>query len=205
MLLLHAGRDITYALKVYHPFSNLPEKIIGKYEIGTLVGDSEFPVYAEDSGFYEECRKRVGEYFQTRNINSKDGRSGLWRMFFVFIVALPSYFVMNGHYGLPLMIIAAIVFGFCQALPIVHVMHDASHAAYTKNHRMWSIVGRLTMDWFAGASMSSWLAQHVVGHHNYTNVAGVDPDVPNNFTSDFRRIFQRQVCMERVKFKLSRS
>lgn len=194
MLLLHCGRDITTTLTAYHPFTDLPRKIIAKYEIGTLVGDPEFPVYAEDSGFYEECRKQVGNYFQTKNIDPKDVRPGLWRMALVFIVALLSFFVMNGPFAFPLMLFAGIVFGFCQSLPLLHVMHDASHAAYTKNHRMWGFAGRLTMDWFAGASLTAWLTQHVVGHHSYTNVAGVDPDLPEDLTSDIRRIFQRQVC-----------
>lgn len=102
-------------------------------------------------------------------------------------------------------------------------MHDSSHAAYTKNHKMWGLVGRFTLDWFAGANLSSWLNQHVVGHHIYTNLAGmlfaswrvqsrgsplesnecfflnskfcagVDPDLPVNFDSDMRRIVDRQV------------
>lgn len=92
-------------------------------------------------------------------------------------------------------------------------MHDSSHAAYTKNSRMWGLVGRFTLDWFAGANLSSWLNQHVVGHHIYTNLgedewkcfhieilfliyfptAGVDPDLPVNFESDMRRIVDRQV------------
>lgn len=78
-------------------------------------------------------------------------------------------------------------------------MHDSSHTAYTKNHRMWGIVGRFTLDWFAGANLSSWHHQHVVGHHIYTNVAGVDPDLPINFENDMRRIVERQV---RIKRKL---
>lgn len=218
MLLLHAGRDITDTLQSYHPFSDLPEKVLPKYEIGTLIGQSEFPEFAKDSGFYKECREQVGEYFRKRKLDPKDGLPGLWRMFMVFVVATAAYFVMNGSFQVancPLltMIIAGIVFGVCQALyvehclgggflffnfpnfsrPLLHVMHDSSHAAYTKDYRMWGLVGRFTLDWFAGANLSSWLNQHVVGHHIYTNVAGVDPDLPVNFESDMRRIVERQV------------
>lgn len=198
MLVLHAGRDITDTLQSYHPFSELPLKVIVKYEIGTLTGDSEFPEFAKDTGFYRDCREQVGEYFRKRKLDPKDGFPGLWRMCLVFLVATLSYFVMNGcvpssSYSLPLMVLAGIVFGVCQALPLLHVMHDSSHAAYTKNHRMWGLVGRFTLDWFAGANLSSWLNQHVVGHHIYTNVAGVDPDLPVNFESDMRRIVDRQV------------
>lgn len=120
MLLINAGRDITNALLSYHPFSELPAKVITKYEIGTLIGDSEFPEYAKDSGFYEECRQQVGEYFQKRKLDPKDGFPGLWRMCLVFLVATVSFFIMNGYFQstnfmLP-MIMAGIVFGVCQAL-----------------------------------------------------------------------------------------
>lgn len=122
MLLLNAGRDITDALQSYHPFSDLPVKVIAKYEIGVLIGDSEFPEYAKDSGFYKECRQQVGEYFQKRKLDPKDGFPGLWRMCLVFLVATVSYFIMNGCYQfnnnfiLLQMILAGIVFGVCQAL-----------------------------------------------------------------------------------------
>lgn len=121
MIVIHAGRDITDTLQSYHPFSRLPMKLIVKYEIGTLTGDSEFPVYAKDTGFYEECREQVGEYFRKRKLDPKDGFAGLWRMCLVFLVATVMYFAMNGclqsvNYSLLPMILAGIVFGVCQAL-----------------------------------------------------------------------------------------
>lgn len=42
-------------------------------------------------------------------------------------------------------------------------------------------------------SFTSWNNQHIVGHHVYTNVAGVDPDLPVNFKRDIRRIVDRQI------------
>ncbi|KAF0718548.1 hypothetical protein AaE_010627 [Aphanomyces astaci] len=57
------------------------------------------------------------------------------------------------------------------------------------------------MDWFAGASMVSWLNQHVVGHHIYTNVAGADPDLPVDFEGDVRRIVTRQVLKPMYRFQ----
>jgi fatty acid desaturase len=88
-----------------------------------------------------------------------------------------------------------------QALPLLHVMHDSSHAACSSSPTLWSLIGRGAMDWFAGASMTSWLNQHVVGHHIYTNVAGADPDLPVDFKSDVRRIVYRQVLLPIYKFQ----
>lgn len=45
----------------------------------------------------------------------------------------------------------------------------------------------------SGLSFTAWNNQHIVGHHIYTNVAGVDPDLPMDFKSDIRRILERQV------------
>ena len=54
---------------------------------------------------------------------------------------------------------------------------------------MW---GRLTLDWMAGACMMSWHHQHIIGHHQYTNVFKADPDLPCTDTGDIRRLVDRQ-------------
>lgn len=44
----------------------------------------------------------------------------------------------------------------CQVLPLLHVMHDASHTSIGRSEASWRFFGRLTMDWICGASMLSW-------------------------------------------------
>lgn len=149
MLLLHAGRECTHSFDSYHPFSDKAPKILEKYEIGCLVGETEFPEYRPDSGFYKECRSRVASYFNKKNLNPKDGRPGMLRMCSVFPIALASYFLMNGWFSsnVVVLLVFSMLYGFCQALPLLHIVHDASHAAFTKNHRVWELVGRVAMDW----------------------------------------------------------
>ena len=48
------------------------------------------------------------------------------------------------------------------------------------------------MDWFAGASITSWYHQHTLGHHVYTNVMGIDPDLPATRSGDIRRVCKQQ-------------
>ncbi|KAH9089809.1 hypothetical protein LEN26_018982 [Aphanomyces euteiches] len=201
MVLLHAGRECTDTFDSYHPFSDKAEQVLAKYEIGTLTGPSEFPVYKPDSGFYKECRKRVGEYFEKNKLNPQDGFAGFWRMIVVVSVAAVAYYGMHFSNIFAVQAIAAVVFGFCQALPLLHVMHDSSHAAFTKQPFIREFAGRLFMDWFAGASMVSWLNQHVVGHHIYTNVTGADPDLPVNLEGDIRRLVTRQVLLPMYRFQ----
>jgi fatty acid desaturase len=57
------------------------------------------------------------------------------------------------------------------------------------------------MDWFAGASMISWHHQHTIGHHVYTNVMGVDPDMPMETKGDLRRLVHQQVWTWMYKFQ----
>ncbi len=53
--------------------------------------------------------------------------------------------------------------------------HDASHTSIGHKPWNWAWLGRITMDWFAGASFTSWHNQHIVGHHLHTNILGADP------------------------------
>jgi len=87
------------------------------------------------------------------------------------------------------------LYGVCQALPLLHTMHDASHLAIGSTPSWWRFIGRFCMDWFAGASFYSWYNQHTIGHHVYTNIMGADPDLPVKEQGDIRRItpFQEKI------------
>jgi len=54
------------------------------------------------------------------------------------------------------MVYAGDPFPLVQALPLLHVMHDSSHLAFGHTETWWKIAGRLAMDFFAGANMTSW-------------------------------------------------
>jgi fatty acid desaturase len=88
--------------------------------------------------------------------------------------------------------VAAALFGVFQALPLLHVMHDSSHTSLGHSQWWWTIVGKGSFDLLAGGSLNSWIHQHVLGHHLYTNVITVDPDLPAEFEGDVRRVMDRQ-------------
>lgn len=88
-----------------------------------------------------------------------------------------------------------------KALPLLHVMHDASHMAIGTTEKWWKNVGEISMDWFAGASIRSWHNQHVIGHHIYTNILGADPDLPVAEIGDIRRIVPRQMWSFAYRFQ----
>ena len=68
-------------------------------------------------------------------------------------------------------------------------MHDANHGAYSRSSWL-SYIMSSTLD-LVGASSFMWRKQHVVGHHAYTNVVEVDPDIRVN-DPDVRCVAQQQ-------------
>jgi fatty acid desaturase len=87
---------------------------------------------------------------------------------------------------------AAVMFGVVQGLCLLHQMHDSSHTALGYSPVWWFGISRLTMEWISGASVISWYHQHVLGHHIYTNIMGVDPDMPFSNTGDLRFLVKQQ-------------
>eukprot|EP00163_Fabomonas_tropica_P005870 TRINITY_DN1551_c0_g1_i1.p1 TRINITY_DN1551_c0_g1~~TRINITY_DN1551_c0_g1_i1.p1 ORF type:complete len:543 (-),score=148.07 TRINITY_DN1551_c0_g1_i1:264-1892(-) len=201
-LLLCAGRDATDMFECYHPFTYKPHQILKKYEIGTLTS-TQFPAFPEDTdGFYATLRERVGAYFELTGKDHKAPLAGLWRMAIVLSVAFVAYMTFNNpNSGALATVFAACIFGACQALPLLHIMHDASHTAIGHSDRWWQWVGRSLMNWFAGASMTSWHHSHVIGHHVYTNVMGVDPDMPMAERGDIRRLVFKQIWAHYYKYQ----
>jgi len=96
---------------------------------------------------------------------------------------------------------AAVIFGISQALCLLHQMHDSSHTALGYSHRWWNFFSRLTMEWIAGASVLSWYHQHVLGHHIYTNIMGIDPDMPFVLEGDLRFLVPQQKWKKLYKYQ----
>jgi linoleoyl-CoA desaturase len=73
-------------------------------------------------------------------------------------------------------ILFALLSGFFHHLSMVHLLHDASHSAYTRNPLVWRYFGYFG-EILSGHSIYVWTHRHVFGHHIWTNVCGVDPDL----------------------------
>jgi cytochrome b involved in lipid metabolism len=166
VLLLAAGRDCTDLFTSYHPFTDKPAKLLSKFCIGQVV-TTEFPQYQPDTGFYADVRKEVGQYLKKNNLDSKDPTPGLIRL--AGMMASSAFFfslmIYSCSQAWPLVwqLAMAMAFGLAQALPLFHMMHDASHCAIGHSDTWWIWTGRFVMDWFAGASMNAWHNQHILG------------------------------------------
>lgn len=69
----------------------------------------------------------------------------------------------------------AVFVGFFTAEVGISIQHDANHGGYHKNPSINKWIG-VTLD-IVGASSFVWKQQHVFGHHVYTNIDGIDPDI----------------------------
>lgn len=65
-------------------------------------------------------------------------------------------------------------------------VHDGSHGAVGRSPFWWTILAA-SHDWVNGASSTLWSYQHVLSHHQYTNIEGADVDIETK-EIDFRRI-----------------
>lgn len=79
--------------------------------------------------------------------------------------------------------------GFFSAGVGVCIQHDANHGAFSNNPTVNKCFGWL-LD-VVGASSYMWKQQHVTGHHVYTNIDGLDPDIRVK-DPDVRRVTSSQ-------------
>ncbi|KAJ9447426.1 Delta(5) fatty acid desaturase A [Diplonema papillatum] len=194
LMLTFAGREATHAFNSYHALSieRASEKL-RCFRVAKVV-DSEFQKYPAEDPFYAELTKDVKNYFAKNKVDPKDWRPGLWRFAVMLAVAAAALSVCWGvvEASWPMQVLAAVVFGWMQALPLLHIMHDCSHGAFSHSPLAWDVVGQGVMDLYAGASMTAWHLQHVVGHHVWTNVFETDPDMPPARQGDPRRLVDKQ-------------
>eukprot|EP00177_Eucheuma_denticulatum_P007269 GFKZ01013237.1.p1 GENE.GFKZ01013237.1~~GFKZ01013237.1.p1 ORF type:complete len:538 (-),score=67.62 GFKZ01013237.1:1189-2802(-) len=202
ILLAAVGRDATDLFLSYHPMTDVPEKLLEKYCIGSLA-TYEHPVYKKDSGFYKEAAAEVKKYFEATGKNSKDPWGMVMRMAPVYIVSTACYYSLYARDDVSMRakVLIAIVAGVCQGMPLTGWMHDASHVALGNSERWWWNVGRFSLDYVSGSSMLSWRNQHVLGHHVYTNVMGADPDLPSEVVGDPRRLVPQQMWSSVYKWQ----
>ena len=131
----------------------------------------------KDKEFVKIVRKRVSDYFKTKNIS----RYGNGKMVVKSIVMLSMFFVpyflmMFGVVTNPWLVYSMwLIMGAGMAGIGMSIMHDANHGAYSRNKHVNKLMG-ICSD-LVGASSTNWKIQHNVLHHTYTNVDGMDEDI----------------------------
>ncbi|XP_019850089.1 PREDICTED: acyl-lipid (8-3)-desaturase-like [Amphimedon queenslandica] len=200
-ILLGAGRDITQLFESYHKTDTF-KNVLEKYYVGELI-DNEMPVFPERGEFYVTLKKRVETYFKENNIDPKVDYWMFFRYFLFFVLlifsqAMVIYFQDSWILG----ITCSFFWGFFSALVAMTCTHDSSHFAITHKPWVWKMVGHVH-DFYQGCSLHTWIYQHTLGHHPYTNIDGADPDIVTAASDvpDIRRIKWQQKWLPRYFYQ----
>jgi len=172
-LLLNGGRDATQLYECYHMFH--VNDLLPKYCIGELT-TFEYPQFPPMSDMYKEIKTEVDNYFKKKGIKPNTSPEMLIRTFFLvtffFLFFLLSVKTVN---SLVLSFIFSALTGVMASLISFMPVHEASHSAVTSKIYVWRLLGAIH-DYVNGASFYSWLHQHFLGHHPFTNVTAHDPE-----------------------------
>jgi len=87
---------------------------------------------------------------------------------------------------------AAALLGVARALFGINTMHASSHFAVSHKPAVWRWLDWFCFDILMGGSNVAWNYQHIVGHHQHTNVFQADPDLPYVVDGDIRRVVKEQ-------------
>lgn len=170
IILLGAGRDATILFESYH-VAGVSASLLNKYCIGRCI---DTKTYYDFSGeFYPTMKTRVAAYFKDHRLSRRDAPSMMLKSLLIMLGwTLSLYFMLTRGSWL-----AAGALGcFCAEIG-VSIMHDGSHGAYSAKPWLNSVAA-MGMD-LIGASAMAWEFQHVVGHHQYTNLVTPGADTPH--------------------------
>jgi linoleoyl-CoA desaturase len=126
--------------------------------------------------FYRTLKKRVNDYFTSRNISKKGNTKMVIKTLAMFsMYAVPYALMLTLDLGILWTFALWSAMGVGMAGLGLSVMHDANHGAYSKHEKVNKWVGYVIF--FLGGSDVNWRIQHNVLHHTYTNVSGMDEDI----------------------------
>eukprot|EP01080_Neovahlkampfia_damariscottae_P008635 gene8635-582_t len=173
------GKDITDLFISYHKSQSI--HIFGTKscpKVGNLISN-KFPIYSVKTGFYSTLKQKVETYFKENDI--KDCRRldmfTIFNTIFIFVgILIAYYFSMYSNIRLLYKILAAVAAGIFHHLMMVHSGHDVSHGCFSRYPIVWSVMG-FVGGILLGVSDTIWEHRHIFGHHVFTNVSGIDPDI----------------------------
>lgn len=207
-LVLNAGRDATQLFEAYHPVRVYAA--LGKFYIGDLER-SEYPTFPPMSQFYITLKAKVEKHFTDRKLSPRYAPEMLVRG----VVIVASVFVLHAlsvaaaaHASMSGALLFAVLAGIAGAWTGFMPVHEGSHASTSESPLLWRVQGAC-LDYVLGAGYYTWLHQHFLGHHPFTNVTdperpadmdSLDPDVCTN-EPDIRRIKPHQPQHSHYRFQ----
>lgn len=193
-LALGKGRDATELFYSYHPLTSKAEQMLAKYQVKPEVNfkDGALPLFdwspKDESSFVSELKRRVKSELGTHTKASTERWLQIVVMF-AFVVITTYYYVL-GHWW------ALFAAPLCHWVLGVNTFHDASHFALSTDWRV-NAIFCYNSPWFS--SPFTWYHQHIIGHHCYTNVHKLDPDL--HHSARFWRYTRRSRYFAHYKYQ----
>lgn len=184
-----AGGDATSLFETSHWYTDAPRRILEKYAIGrvdTAQHDIAHNWSETATPFWNDLVTEVRAYFKRTGHDIKDWRPAL--VFFGFLLSMYAVGLVGflaGDWR------RAVLLGVARAMIGVHTMHAASHFAVSHSPAVWRGLNWFCFDVLMGGSSLQWDYQHIMGHHQHTNVYQADPDLPV-MDGDIRRLVEEQ-------------
>ena len=132
----------------------------------------------ERSSFHSDLTKAVNQYFKENNISKHANFS----MYLKTFILLCCYFIPYGlilGVSMPLwnMWLLCLPMGFALAGIGMSIMHDSCHGSYSSKPWVNNLMSYSM--YLVGGNKFSWVIQHNVKHHTYTNIFNADEDLDN--------------------------
>ena len=137
-----------------------------------------------NSDFYKELRKRVNAYFKENNISRFANFNMIFKtIFMIALYVVPFVLILTVFESTWMIVLMWAIMGAGMAGIGLSIMHDANHAAYSRNKNVNFLLGKLIT--LVGGNDVNWRIQHNVLHHTYTNVEGMDEDIDTGILMRF--------------------
>eukprot|EP01096_Ripella_sp_DP13-Kostka_P010321 TRINITY_DN403_c0_g1_i2.p1 TRINITY_DN403_c0_g1~~TRINITY_DN403_c0_g1_i2.p1 ORF type:complete len:534 (-),score=288.04 TRINITY_DN403_c0_g1_i2:466-1938(-) len=180
ILMLGQGRDCTELFESLHAVSNKPiRQMLDKYEVKTPVNNplglpeniNDDYFLWEENGFYSTLKQRVKEHF-----DGASHKATWWEwikltiMMVLYIFCWTKAFTTGNIWW-------AVFSGILTEMIGFNLMHDSSHNAFSSLPAL-NYLGTLWSSWMFW-NQWKWIQHHCYGHHSYTGIHLLDPDVVN--------------------------
>jgi len=136
-------------------------------------------IHFEKTGvnFLSVLRKNVNQYFAENKISPYGNTELYWKTGILGFLLVANFVLQISGLVSGFWPLFALYFsqGIIFALIGFNVMHDGSHFCYSGNSKVNSIMAH-SLNFLGGISLF-WHQKHVVNHHTYTNIEGVDDDI----------------------------
>lgn len=131
----------------------------------------------QGTGFMAALKQKTDAYFKANNITPYGNKALIGKTVIIISIFLVLYSWLvfftpeNGWLAIGL----SMLFGCSMALIGFNIMHDGSHNSYSSNQTVNDIMAYSLN--VLGGDAYFWRQKHVVNHHTYTNVEGMDDDL----------------------------